>query len=280
MIASRSSSFASLVLLVGLGCGPVVGLDSDTDPTDTDPTGTDPTQGDSADETGGSAGACGVGDTDLIGGGPPGPLGFPPPCNPSTDPGTNGYRCCSDDPAAALGELPAFDGKGIDGGVPYFAEANNDFSDFGMCVDVTQLAGQGLLGAGVEGCPIPCNPTWPLDSIDTVCGGTRVCCQTVELQPEDCVQDPDTGLYRPVTADDIGVFSQWRPGDHRTHQDPNGTSCLALAGGDVNGETFQDCVRQLSVANQRGYCMALGVGEVCPHAQPSYIDACELQNGG
>lgn len=279
MIAWRSLPFASVVVLAGLGCGPVVGLDSGTD-SGTDSNGTDPTQGDSADETGGSASACGVGDTELLGGGPPGPLGFPPPCNPSQDPGTNGYRCCSDDPAAPDGQLPAYQGLGIMGGTPFFAEANNDLGDFGICVDVTQTAGQGLVAPGVEGCPIPCNPTWPQDSIDTVCGSSRSCCQTVELEPEDCVQDQVTGLYRPVTGDDIGVLSQWKPQDHRTHQDPNGTSCLALASGNASSDVFQDCVRQLTVANQRGYCMALGAGQVCPHAQPGYVDACELLNGG
>lgn len=42
-----------LLVVVGLGCGPVVGLDSGTDSNGTDSNGTDPTQGDSADETGG-----------------------------------------------------------------------------------------------------------------------------------------------------------------------------------------------------------------------------------
>jgi hypothetical protein len=148
-----------------------------------------------------------------------------------------------------------------------------------MCVDVTQIVGQGLVEAAAEWCPIPCNPTWPQDSIDDVCGSTRVCCQTVELQPEDCVVDASTGLYRPVNGDDIGTLSVWRPTDHQTHQDPNGVNCLALAGGETNLE-FQACVRELSVADQRGYCMALGAGQACPHAQPAYVDACEQLNGG
>lgn len=275
---------AVVVVMLGLGaaCGPVVGLESDagSESGTASATGEATTQGESVDESGSPAGACGVGDTELIGGGPPGPLGFPPPCRPIIDPGTNGYRCCSDDPATLDGELPAFQGLGIDGGAPLFAEANNDLAQFGLCVDVAQLEGQGLLAPGVEGCPIPCNPTWPADAIDSVCGAARVCCQTVELDPADCVMDVATGLYRPVTGEDIGLLSSWTPAEHATHQDPNGARCLALVDGDPSDPAFESCVRALTVANQRGYCMALGAGQACPHEQPSYVDACERLNGG
>ena len=53
-----------------------------------------------------------------------------------------------------------------------------------------------------------------------------------------------------------------------------------LAGGDATAETFEACVRALTVANQRGYCMTLSAGQVCPHAAPAYVDACEQLNGG
>jgi hypothetical protein len=272
---------AVVPLVLGLGCGPVVSLESDTgsgtDSSSGSDTAADPTPGESIDESGGGpSGPCGVGDTELIGGGPPGPLGFPPPCNPSSDPGTNGYLCCSDDPATVDGQLPAYQGMAIAGSAPLFAEANNALSGFGMCIDVGQLAGQGLLAPGVEGCPIPCNPTWPQDSIDAVCGPARVCCQTVELGPKDCVVDESSGQYRPVTGDDIGLLTVWRPSDHQTHQDPNGNDCLALAGGDTLSDFFQGCVRALGVANQRGFCMALGPGLACPDT----VDACEQLNGG
>jgi hypothetical protein len=270
-------------LLMGAACGPVVELDSESGTGSGSSTTADPTQdeGASVDESGAPSGACGVGDTELIGGGPPGPLGFPPPCNPSRDAGTNGYRCCSHDPAAADGQLPAYEGKNIEGGsTPFFSATNNDLSAFGSCVDVTQIAGQGLVEANAESCPIPCNPTWPQASIDEVCGSSRVCCQTVELGPDDCVVDAVTGLFRPVTGDDIGVITQWKPADHDTHQDVNGSNCLALAGGDSSSPVFQSCVRALSVADQRGFCMALGAGQACPHTQPSYVDACEELNGG
>jgi len=281
------SSLVSVSIVVGLACGPAVELDFESESGTGSATVTDPTEpGESVDESGQATGPCGVGETELFGGGPPGPLGFPPPCNPQQDPGTNGYRCCSDDPATIGGMLPAYQGLGIQGGAPLFAEANNDFSDFGMCVHVEELAGSGLQAAGVEGCPIPCNPTWPPDSIVDVCGTGRRCCQTVELQPEDCVQDADSGLWRPVTGNDIGEpdssgnpVTLWRPQDHATHQDPNGVDCLAFATGDSTNEVFQGCVRALSVANQRGYCMTLGADQQCPHTLPDYLDACEQLNG-
>jgi hypothetical protein len=271
--------FASMLLVVGLACGPFTELDSDS----SSGTAADPTMGEggSADESGSPNDACGVGDTELIGGGPVGPLGFPPPCDPSQDPGTNGYRCCSDDPAAPDGQLPAYVGKGIEGAPPLFSGESNEHSRYGMCVDVTQIAGQGLVESEAENCPIPCNPTWPQDSIDEVCGPSRSCCQTVELQPEDCVMDPSTGLYRPVTGDDVfAVLTLWMADSHATHQDPNAVACMAFVDGDTTSDAFTSCVAALGVANQRGYCMALAPGAVCPHAEPGYVDACEQLNGG
>ncbi|MEX1369011.1 MAG: hypothetical protein AB1Z98_38145 [Nannocystaceae bacterium] len=267
---------------LGSGCGPTIELESDSGSGSATSDPMDPTvgPGESADSSGGQAAACGVGDTELVGGGPPGPLGFPPGCDPRVDPGTNGYRCCSDDPAAAGNGLPAYEGRGIAGAPPYFADANNDVGRSGLCVDVSQVAGQGLQGTAAIDCPIPCNPTWGSADIATVCGPARQCCQTQELQPADCVEDPDTGRFRPVTGDDIGLLTQWGLADHATHQDPNGDGCLALAGGDVTSMAFQECARSLSVADQRGVCMQLAPGQSCPHAQSSYVDACEALNGG
>lgn len=203
-------------------------------------------------------------------------------CNPKQEsncPDT--HFCCSDDPAAANGGKPNYMGKSIpDGEDPYFSGINNGLGTSGMCVRVDDIAGQGLIEPAAANCPIPCNPTWDEAWIDDVCGSARVCCQTVELDAKDCVQDPGTGMWRPVNGDDIGTLTQWRPADHTTHQDPNGSSCLALAAGNSASETFQDCVRQLSVADQRGFCMALGAGQACPTDQPGYIDACTALNGG
>lgn len=204
-------------------------------------------------------------------------------CNPKQEqncPDT--HFCCSDDPAAPGGAKPDYAGKGVDGGEkPFFSGDNNNLGVSGMCVRVDDIAGQGLTELAAANCPIPCNPTWDEAWIDDVCGTTRVCCQTVELEQKDCILDPDTNMYRPVTgADIIAGRSQWRPADHETHQDPNGGSCLALAGGDQDNPTYLDCVSQLSVADQRGFCMALAVGQGCPTEQPGYVDACTALNAG
>jgi len=191
------------------------------------------------------------------------------------------HYCCSDDPAAVGGALPNYSGKSIDDSdTPYFSGDNNGLSRSGMCVRVDDIAGQGLIEFAAANCPIPCNPTWNESMIDEVCGAARVCCQTVELEPNDCVVDSSTDMFRPVNGDDIGVQTMWRPSDHATHQDPNGANCLALAANNPQSSTFQDCVRQLSVADQRGFCMALGAGQSCPTQQPGYIDACTQLNGG
>lgn len=202
-------------------------------------------------------------------------------CNPKQEsncPDT--HFCCSDDPAAVGGDKPNYVGKGIsDGAMPYFSGDSNGLGVSGMCVRTGDIVGQGLMELPAINCPIPCNPTWDDEWIDDVCGPSRVCCQTVELEAKDCVVDPGTSMYRPVTGDDIGVLSAWKPADHATHQDPNGSSCLAIAGGDANSDTFTDCVRQLSVADQRGFCMALN-GGICPTKQVGYVDACTAANGG
>ncbi|MEM9456774.1 MAG: hypothetical protein AAGF11_21535 [Myxococcota bacterium] len=271
---------AGVLLASILACGPTIDLETDG----SSATGTATTNSNeaSADETGASGAACGLSDTELVGGGPPGPLGYPDGCDPSNDPGINGYRCCSDDPAAAGGLAPDYQDKNIsNAGLPYFSGNNNGFSRTGQCIHVAAIAGQGLLEAAAANCPIPCNPTWPGETIADVCGPARVCCQTRAIEPKDCIEDPETGLFRPVTGGDIiATLTNWRPGDHATHQDPNGSGCQALAGGDLQSPFFLDCVEQLNVANQRGFCMGLPAGQACPHEQPGYIDACEMLNGG
>lgn len=208
-------------------------------------------------------------------------------CNPKQEqncPDT--HFCCSDDPAAPDGAKPDYAGKNIDGGEkPYFSGDNNGLGVSGMCVRVDDIAGQGLTEFPAANCPIPCNPTWDEAWIDDVCGPTRVCCQTVEVEAKDCVLDPAEGKYRPVTGNDIGadngmggVITEWKPNNHSTHQDPNGISCLALAGGNSMSDIYPDCVRQLTVADQRGFCMALN-GGVCPTQQVGYVDACDKLNG-
>jgi len=203
-------------------------------------------------------------------------------CNPrQEDACPDTHFCCSDDPAAEMGNKPNYVGKNISDpvGMPYFSGANNGLGTSGMCVRVDDIQGQGLTDIAAANCPIPCNPTWEADWIVDVCGPARVCCQTVALEQADCVTDDD-GTSRAVNGGDIGTKTAWRPGDHATHQDPNGDGCLGLAQGDTKSAVFQDCVRQLSVADQRGFCMALGAGQTCPADQPTFIDVCAQPSGG
>jgi hypothetical protein len=220
---------------------------------------------------------------DTVAPGPPGVLGFPEQaCDPRTSGSANGYRCCSTDPATADGQLPAYEGKGITGSTPLYADAANGAGRWGMCVDTTVIPdGSGLLADDAMNCPIPCNPTWDDLDIAKVCGVGRVCCQTIELGAKDCVQDD--GVWRAVTGADIGDASvmpptNWNNAAHDTHQDPNGVVCLAASGNDVSSPEFVQCIRTLSVADQRGFCMAFGPGQMCPADDPSYVDACEAMN--
>ena len=206
-------------------------------------------------------------------------------CNPRQDkncPDT--HFCCSDDPAAVGGALPAYqtvDGPGS-GGTPYFSGANNGLGTKGMCVRTSDLpVGAGLLEPAAANCPVPCNPTWDDGDKMSVCGANRVCCQTVEIEPEDCVQGDD-GMWRPVTgADIIAERTNWSAARHVTHQDAGGQGCAQFAGTADNGNPdFLGCLEQLSVADQRGFCMALQPGEACPTEVEGYMNACEQINAG
>lgn len=219
-------------------------------------------------------------------------------CNPrQSDNCPETHTCCSDDPSTADGELPTYAGKTNAGSTPLYADLANNAGTSGMCVNTKKIgAGLSLTAAPAAGCPIPCNPKWSASDVDTICGadftqgGTQsVCCQTVELGPEDCVQtDNGTGSFRPVTGADIGneggadkvvPRTNWAAADHDTHQDPGGKVCIALAGGDTGSAKFAECIRHLTVADQRGFCMQIAAGTGCPTAAPTYIDACEAKNG-
>ena len=227
----------------------------------------------------------------VVGGGVRGPLGFPiAACNPRTSGEANGYRCCSTGPATADGALPAYELKSIEGGSPpLYADAANAAGTQGVCVRTEEIPeGSGLLSAAAHNCPIACNPTWSAQDVETVCGQNRVCCQTHEVREKDCVQED--GVWRPVTGADIGAAgvvpqTNWSSVSHDTHQDANGTICLAASGGDPSSEFFEECIRHLDVANQRGFCMSLQPGQVCPSDRdppPSgagYRDVCDMMNG-
>jgi len=177
------------------------------------------------------------------------------------------YTCCSDDPAAQEGKLPAYRGKAVNEtyGTAIFSEMNNSLSAQGMCVNTGDVD-NGLLNA----CPVACNPTWATDDINDICGGAS-CCQTQELDADkDCVVDPMSGRWRAVTGADIFAgLTGWGP-THETNQDPDATGCGLFAGvSDTSNPTYADCLTQLNVANQRGFCNA-----TCPCIE----DVCELKN--
>jgi hypothetical protein len=271
--------------------------DADTETTTTasssDPSNTDPGSSSADESTGEPDGDpdpryvdCAAQDWGpTVGGGELGPLDFPvTSCNPRTSGSGFGYRCCSTDPATADGRLPSYQGHEVaDGSPPLYADLANDAGTWGQCVRTTDIpVGSGLSAPGADNCPIPCDPTWNDGDVAEVCGGGRVCCQTTALGAKDCVQED--GVWRAVHGDDIGSASvtpatNWNDASHDTHQDPNGTVCLAFAGGDVGSDAFRECIGSLSVADRRGFCMSLGGGQVCPGAAASYVDACEAKNG-
>ncbi|MEZ4449490.1 MAG: hypothetical protein R3B09_08420 [Nannocystaceae bacterium] len=189
-------------------------------------------------------------------------------CAPSegADGCPDGYTCCSDDPATQMGLLPAYRGTPPGGqfGVPIFSENNNVLSTQGMCVEV-----KGIVNPLLNGCPVPCNPTWDAGKVNSICSGA-LCCQTELLEDKDCIQDPMTGLWRAYTgADILAGLTAWGPA-LGTNQDPVAAGCGIFAGTTM-GDVFNDCITQLSVANQRGFCNAS-----CPCVE----DTCALKNPG
>jgi len=277
----------ALVLMLGcwlLGCGARVTEEDDGESsgtnTDSD-TGTDTEPSPEPDPNGYVN--CGdlPDDGPTVGPGEPGPLGFPvAACNPRADNVGSAYFCCSDDPAATAGDIPDYINGTVPGGTPIFSGQNNGLGTSGMCVRTSDLpSGAGLAEPAAANCPIPCNPTWDDASRSAVCGAGRVCCQTRAIQPEDCVQD-ESGDWRPATgADILDGLSDWAPTRHATHQDPGGNGCAVFVGDtDVSDPAILDCFEQLSVADQRGYCMALTPGQACPGADA--LDACEQINMG
>ena len=191
-------------------------------------------------------------------------------CAPSdgADACPDSYTCCSDDPAAQGGKLPAYRGVATSAtfGTPIFSENNNPISSQGMCVQASAIA-----NPLTNGCPVACNPTWSAADIDTVCGGVS-CCQTEEVDPEkDCFQGGD-GVWRAFTGADILTGATGWGNKLATNQDPSAMGCATFAGNaDVNDPTFADCLNQLSVANQRGFC-----NDTCPCVE----DLCALKNPG
>lgn len=215
-------------------------------------------------------------------------------CNPSqTDACPDGYICCSDDAAAMsgteVGVLPSYTGRPGGEGVPIFSGINNVLSTSGLCVQDGALPqGAGLVDQGAIGCPVPCNPNWGSNDVGLICGAGAICCQTVEITVNDCVLDSGTSCWRPARGSDIfdptvvGLKfpagpDPWAGSTHDTHQDPGGSQCTAFAQGNMAAQNA--CFNALTVADQRGFCLATSATvQFCPLAQDAYIDACENLN--
>jgi hypothetical protein len=224
-------------------------------------------------------------------------------CSPHAPLCPGGQVCCSDDPAALdldaldVAALPEYLGRGGTG-TPLFSGGNNSRSISGICIEAGAVPIEGALSdIGAQGCPVPCNPNWENADIEVVCGEDTICCQTLELEPEDCVFDPslgDAGCHRPVTGVDITDLggldaTQWKSTQHATHQDPEGTHCKDFVAGmtqaelDAKGITVDElrnaCFRRLAVADTRGFCLGKSLTvTTCPLDDPNYDDACDLLN--
>lgn len=191
-------------------------------------------------------------------------------CSPATDAECPSEEtCCSDDPATAGGKKPNYFQSGALNdtyGQPIFSGNNNPLSMSGMCVKVG-----GFTSPFTNGCPVPCNPTWDMALQTEICGTTSKCCQMQELDPvKDCVLDGTT--WRAVNGGDIGTLTMWGAG-HATNQDPDGLNCEVFASGTgtFSEAAYNDCVKQLTVANQRGFCYD-------PAQCPCIEDVCDMKN--
>lgn len=194
-------------------------------------------------------------------------------CNPNAGTACPGDDvCCSDDPATTGGRIPNYFTNGVIDekyGVPIFSGNNNPLSYWGQCVEIG-----GFASPFANGCPVPCNPTWDAVRLAEICG-TATCCSFTELDPaKDCVMDPQSGLWRAVTGKDIPALTTWGA-MHTTNQDPNGASCMLFASGSgtLDQDAYADCIAQLTVADQRGFCYD-------PAQCPCREDACAMKNPG
>jgi hypothetical protein len=181
------------------------------------------------------------------------------------------HVCCSDDPATSQGRLPNYfqDGKVDDVfGSPLFSSINNELSHWGFCIDVGEFP-----SPFANGCPVPCNPTWAPDQVEQICLGSQ-CCPFTAVDPDkDCILVD--GRWRTARGQDIiDKLTAW--GDvHATNQDPFAESCDLLANGDQ--DALIDCIRQLTVADQRGYCFGFAcpcVEDVCDQKNPDWVPRC------
>jgi hypothetical protein len=249
---------ATLALALMIACGPTPEepTSGSSGPTTTEVP--DPTSG--APSTSGLTDAPTTGDEEF------------PRCDPSQG-GCSAGVCCSDDPATVGGKTPNFFQSGLEDdeyGRPIFAGDNNELGTWGRCVEVG-----GFVSPFANGCPVPCNPTWAPARTLEICGAQTSCCPFTELDPaKDCVLDPQTQRWRAVTGRDIPALTPW--GDaHTTNQDPTGAGCQQFSAGDA--DVFNDCIAQLTVADQRGFCYAAGCPcreDLCDMKNPDWVPRC------
>ncbi|WAS93218.1 hypothetical protein [Nannocystis punicea] len=185
-----------------------------------------------------------------------------------------GHTCCSDDPATIQGLLPNYFKDGViddEVGTPLFSDDNNDLSYWGYCIETG-----GFPSPLSNGCPVPCNPTWTVERRLQICGGSQCCPFTAVDPAKDCIQDPQSGRWRTVRGADISAkLTGWGTA-HATNQDPFADSCKLFAGADQNA--LLDCISQLGVADQRGYCFTGEcpcVEDVCDQKNPDYVPRCD-----
>lgn len=105
------------------------------------------------------------------------------------------------------------------------------------------------------------------------------CCSYTQVDPDlDCVLD--NGTWRAVTGEDVPTLTPWGS-QHSTNQDPDGSKCTiyASAGGTLDQAVYEDCVAQLTVADQRGFCSAPGdcpcQEDVCGQKNAGYVSRCQ-----
>lgn len=222
--------------------------------------------------------ACSHGDCDDYLGSRPTVTNFAVPCKPSAfHPGRDGgFSCCSDDPAASQGRLPAYavipPADGLELGEPLFADLRNDLSAFGQCA-----LGEVEAADVFDDCLVPCNPRWSHEDVVAVCGGGNPfmsCCQTVPTEPADCLNVD--GLWRAVRGSDMSSPEDWVTSEPGTRQDPELAGChdWAMVEERFDATRFRDCVSQLGSADQRGLCIPV---ETCPVSEE--IDPCLARNG-
>ena len=182
--------------------------------------------------------------------------GFQQPCHPNDYDGQpEDAACCSDDPATVGGldpRYPLLDMRGPGTATPLFSDVNNEWAEFGTCVHNVELP-----RVDPAGCSTPCNPRWDAETVAAICG-FGLCVQHQAVSVDDCIEVD--GVRRPVRGSDMVDPEDWIVERSGTRQDPELKRCRAYA---AEGATpaerdarLRQCVDALTVADQRGFCIA------------------------